>query len=182
MTQYQPDEPFRGEHEAGGESAGLARCARHPAIETGLACGRCSTYICPRCMIPTPVGARCPDCARVTTLPTYDVQPSYAGKAMLAGLISGVVVGFIWWFVLDNLAVPFLPWLLSFAAGYVIGEAVSRSTNRKRGQTLALIAGAGTAAAIIVVIVMSSPNSVGDWLFLLIFGGLAGYVAVNRVR
>ena len=182
MTNYQPDEPFRRDTDAGGDAAGLARCPRHPAIETGLACGRCSTYICPRCMIPTPVGARCPDCARVTTLPTYDVQPSYAGKALTAGLISGVVAGFIWWFILDNLSVFLLPYLVSFAAGYVIGEAISLSTNRKRGQTLALIAGASTVAALIVVIALSRPNSAGDWLFLLIFGGLAGYVAVNRVR
>ncbi len=182
MTDYQPQEHFPHEQEGGG-AAGLARCARHPTIETGLACGRCATYICPRCMIPTPVGARCPDCARVTRLPTYDVQPSFATRASMAGLITGVVVGFIWWFILNNLGgVPFLPWLVSVAAGYVIGEAISRSTNRKRGQTLALIAGISVGAAVIVLLLMLKPSSAQAWLYALIYAGIAGYVAVNRVR
>lgn len=38
-------------------------CARHPTTETMLRCGRCDTPICPRCMIHSGVGIRCPDCA-----------------------------------------------------------------------------------------------------------------------
>ncbi len=38
-------------------------CARHSKTETLLRCGRCSTPICPRCMVQSGVGIRCPDCA-----------------------------------------------------------------------------------------------------------------------
>jgi hypothetical protein len=48
-------------------------CSRHPKVETGLKCGRCGTPICPRCMVYTPVGIRCPDCAN-TPIPTVGVD------------------------------------------------------------------------------------------------------------
>lgn len=38
-------------------------CARHQQVETMLRCGRCETPICPRCMVHSGVGIRCPDCA-----------------------------------------------------------------------------------------------------------------------
>ncbi len=39
------------------------RCSRHANIETDLSCGRCGTPICPRCLVQTDVGIRCPRCA-----------------------------------------------------------------------------------------------------------------------
>jgi membrane associated rhomboid family serine protease len=43
------------------------RCYRHPDRETGVSCSNCGRPICPDCMTSTPVGMRCPDCARQTT-------------------------------------------------------------------------------------------------------------------
>jgi len=37
-------------------------CYRHPTVETGLRCNRCSKPICPKCAQRGPVGFRCPDC------------------------------------------------------------------------------------------------------------------------
>ena len=42
-------------------------CYRHPNRETGVSCSNCGRPICPACMTTTPVGMRCPDCARQTT-------------------------------------------------------------------------------------------------------------------
>jgi membrane associated rhomboid family serine protease len=42
-------------------------CYRHPNRETGVSCSNCGRPICPECMTSTPVGMRCPDCARQTT-------------------------------------------------------------------------------------------------------------------
>lgn len=42
-------------------------CYRHPDRETGVACSSCGRPICPDCMTPTPVGMRCPECARQRT-------------------------------------------------------------------------------------------------------------------
>jgi membrane associated rhomboid family serine protease len=45
----------------------MATCYRHPSRETGVACSSCGRPICPDCMTPTPVGMRCPECARERT-------------------------------------------------------------------------------------------------------------------
>jgi membrane associated rhomboid family serine protease len=42
-------------------------CYRHPDRETGVSCSSCSRPICTDCMIPTPVGMRCPECAKQRT-------------------------------------------------------------------------------------------------------------------
>ncbi|HEX8975398.1 MAG TPA: rhomboid family intramembrane serine protease [Solirubrobacteraceae bacterium] len=45
----------------------MAVCYRHPSRETGVSCSSCGRPICPDCMTPTPVGMRCPECARDRT-------------------------------------------------------------------------------------------------------------------
>src|SRR5215210_368198 len=42
----------------------MASCYRHPGRETNVSCSSCARPICPDCMISTPVGMRCPECAR----------------------------------------------------------------------------------------------------------------------
>jgi membrane associated rhomboid family serine protease len=42
-------------------------CYRHPKRETGVRCSNCERPICPDCMTSTPVGMRCPECARQST-------------------------------------------------------------------------------------------------------------------
>jgi len=45
----------------------MAVCYRHPGRETSVGCSNCGRPICPDCMTSTPVGMRCPDCARQRT-------------------------------------------------------------------------------------------------------------------
>jgi membrane associated rhomboid family serine protease len=58
----------------------MATCYRHHNRETGVSCSNCGNPICPDCMTPTPVGMRCPDCARqktpVRTLRSMAVEPT----------------------------------------------------------------------------------------------------------
>jgi membrane associated rhomboid family serine protease len=42
----------------------METCYRHPNRETGVRCSNCERPICPDCMTTTPVGMRCPECAR----------------------------------------------------------------------------------------------------------------------
>ncbi|MBA3326804.1 MAG: rhomboid family intramembrane serine protease [Solirubrobacterales bacterium] len=44
-----------------------SNCYRHSDRETGVSCSSCGRPICPDCMTPTPVGMRCPECARQKT-------------------------------------------------------------------------------------------------------------------
>jgi hypothetical protein len=114
------------------------KCARHPDIETDLRCGKCLAPICPKCMVQTPVGARCPKCAALKKLPVFEIPTIFYIRAIASGLATAAVVGAIWPFI------PFGGFFLFFIAlvvGYAIGEAVSLATNRKRGPGLQIIAG-----------------------------------------
>lgn len=58
----------------------MATCYRHPSRETGVSCSNCGKPICPDCMTSTPVGMRCPDCARqkqrVQTMRSLHADPT----------------------------------------------------------------------------------------------------------
>src|SRR4051812_5743515 len=60
-------------------SLAMATCYRHPNRETGVSCSNCGNPICPDCMTPTPVGMRCPNCAkqrtRTQSLQSMAVEP-----------------------------------------------------------------------------------------------------------
>jgi membrane associated rhomboid family serine protease len=63
----------------------MATCYRHPNRETGVSCSNCGRPICPDCMTATPVGMRCPECAKQRTRVTrgaagpgrYDAPATY---------------------------------------------------------------------------------------------------------
>ena len=59
----------------------MATCYRHTNRETNVACSNCGRPICPDCMTVTPVGMRCPDCARQRTQARHIVPGLRAGAA-----------------------------------------------------------------------------------------------------
>jgi membrane associated rhomboid family serine protease len=65
----------------------MAVCYRHKDRETGVSCSNCGNPICPDCMTATPVGMRCPDCARQRT-PVRTVQNVYAQPTVTYVLIA----------------------------------------------------------------------------------------------
>jgi membrane associated rhomboid family serine protease len=71
-------------------------CYRHPDRETGVSCSSCGRPICPDCMTPTPVGMRCPECARQRTKvvrnPTGTPSQFSAFPATIALIAVNVVV------------------------------------------------------------------------------------------
>jgi hypothetical protein len=110
------------------------RCARHPNTETVLRCGRCETPICARCQIPTPVGARCPDCAQVKRFAIM-LKPLELVRAIAFGVGAAAAGTVLYFFI------PIIGPLISFALiGFVTGEAASVGANRKRVRELAPIA------------------------------------------
>jgi hypothetical protein len=113
------------------------RCARHPNTETVLRCGRCDTPICPRCLVGTPVGARCPTCAGVKRFATV-LKPRDLVRAVAYGVgvsAAGTIV-----LALIPLLAFLGPLIEYMVIGFVTGEAVSRGANRKRARELAPIA------------------------------------------
>jgi hypothetical protein len=160
------------------------RCATHPEVETNLRCGKCGQPICPRCMVQTPVGARCPECAKLYKLPTYRVSATYYLRAGGTALGMAIVCGLVWGVINDFVSFFYLNLILAGAAGYAIGEVVSLSVNRKRSRWLAVL---GSIAVVISYLVNifsfgSLPFSPLRIIFDLVALGIGIYVAVNRLR
>ena len=88
------------------------QCAQHPKIETSLTCGKCEKPICPKCLVQTPVGIRCKECANLKSLPTYQVTTSYYFKAIGVGIGMGIICGLAWWAL--YLFIPFISILRFF--------------------------------------------------------------------
>jgi hypothetical protein len=161
------------------------QCAEHPKIETNLTCGKCEKPICPKCMVQTPVGIRCKECANVKSLPTYQIPTLYYLRASGAGIGIGIICGLAWWAV--YLILPFFFILRFFVAagvGYAIGEIISISVNRKRGIGLAVIGGISAALSFIIANVLLIPLSWNDLrsiLFGLLVLAVTIFMAVRRL-
>lgn len=160
------------------------KCAYHPDVETNLRCGKCGKPICPKDMVQTPVGVRCPDCAKLRKLPTFQVSSRYYIRAAGAGVGVAIVCGVIWW-AIDGL-IPFfsLNLLLAPAAGYAISEVISLSVNRKRGKGLAAIAGVAVVISYLFAFLVLGklPFGLFNILYHLVALALGIFVAVTRLR
>ncbi len=169
------------------------KCSYHPGVETDLRCGKCDKPICPRCLVETPVGARCPDCARSPKLPTFRLSRRYylmaVGAALGMAIVSGAAWGAIEW------VVPFfsLNLLLAPGAGYVIGDVTSLATNRKRGTGLAIIGGSAVVISYLVSLWFTAflsgvsfsgalPSTPVNIIYHIIALVLGIFVAVTRLR
>ena len=168
-----------------GEDAGVSYCNWHPETETRLFCGHCGKSMCTACMVQVPVGIRCRECGRPERLPTYDVQPTYLLRAIgVAAAVS--IVGGLLWLLLNMIfgGVPFISSILGLGIAYAIGELISRAVNRKRGVTLAWIAGTAMVVAYMIsggFLHLFSTNFI-NVLFSLLFLAIAVYTAASRVR
>lgn len=113
---------------------GQVPCTYHPKTMTGLRCSRCGKPICPQCGVRTPVGLRCPDCAGVRGLPTYQTSGNVLVKATGVGALVAIAVGVLWGFI------PDWGFYLSLLLGFGVAEAMARAANNKRGRDLQVIA------------------------------------------
>ena len=160
------------------------KCATHPDIETNLKCGKCGKPICLKCMVQSPVGARCPQCANVSKLPTFRVSGSHyltgAGVALGMAIVTGLA-----WGAIDGI-MPFfyLGLILAGAVGYAIGEVVSLSVNRKRGIWLAVFGSVAVVISYLVNILTFGGLPYGALRILidLLAIGIGIYTTVSRLR
>lgn len=160
------------------------KCAAHPDIETNLRCGKCGTPVCPRCMVPGPVGVRCPQCARVTKLPTFKVSGGYYLRGGGVALVMAVVTGLVWGAIDGVMPYFYLGLILAGAAGYAIGEVVSLSVNRKRGTWLAILGGTAVVISYLVNIFTFGglPHGAIQIVIDILAVGIGVSVAVIRLR
>jgi hypothetical protein len=164
------------------------QCATHPAIETELACSRCGKAICSRCLIHTPVGARCRECANVRRIPTYNISGLLFARAVSAGLGAGAAIGVAWWwFDAYRIIYVFFGVLLGIAIGYAVGEGVAIAANRRAGPPLQAIAVAGVVLAYVIRsgLLLSVDGYAARFVFDLgsaVAAGIACFIAAGRLR
>jgi hypothetical protein len=165
-------------------------CATHPDVETNLRCGKCGKLICPKCMVTTPVGARCRECAKLYVLPTYRISTVYYLRAVGAALGTAIVIGLAWGFLRYYAGGfgPVVSLVVGYGAGWAIAWATGLAVNRKRGMWLAVIGG------LAVVLCFSVVELVNAWQYggflwrgypisLTVLGAVLGVVvAVYRLR
>jgi len=160
------------------------KCSYHPDVEPELRCGKCGKPICPKCLVETPVGARCPDCARPTRLPTFQFSAKHYLIAAGTALGLAIVFGFIWGAIRAFLPIIWLDLLLAAGVGFVISELVGRAVNRKRGKWLALIGALAIVASYLVSIpgnMLFKYDAVFHWLDIASIA-IGIFVAVIRLR
>lgn len=166
------------------------QCTRHPSVETELACGKCGTPICPRCLYHSPVGVRCRECANIRRLPMYQISATYLLRGAGAALVAGAVVGGLWGLLLPFGVSFFFGLILGLGVGYGVGGAVSAAVNRKVGPPLQVLAAIGVVEAYLVrsAILASRLRHVGfadvvtDDVFGYLVVVLGVVIAIGRLR
>ena len=98
-------------------------CSFHPGVETGVRCTECGRYICPKDMVDTPVGYKCPICAKPAASQYRVVKPGQLLRAILAGAAVGIAGGLV-------LAVVRL---LGIFGGLLWGVATAEAARRASG-------------------------------------------------
>ncbi len=131
------------------EAASALRCAAHPGTVTYLRCGQCGTPICPRCLVMTPVGAKCARCARARLQPVFVLQPLDVLGAALVTLIVALVLGGVGAAVVH--AVPLAAIAFPFASGLTLGSLVRLVVGKKRGLALKVVVGIGVVVSFVLL-------------------------------
>ena len=158
----------------------VAYCERHPDTETELRCGRCEALICPRCLVHTPGGVRCPDCAQLRRPPMYELSAGHYLRAALVSAALAVAFGLAGAILLPpgpaaGLFTLIIALIAGSAAGSAAAAAITRVTGGKRGMAMQLSAVAtfAGAAALRLLLTDSFDGATRD-----VAGALALIVAV----
>ncbi|MCA1791744.1 MAG: B-box zinc finger protein [Thioalkalivibrio sp.] len=169
-------------------------CANHPKRETYVRCSSCGKPICTDCMVYSPVGIKCKECARLPRSARLVFGPDRWIRSIAAATAGGAVVGSFYYLLLSAVGFFFLAFLIGAGVGYVMGELVLRAAKHHRGVEPAAIAVAGTVWAFIFPPVLSAALRFGLSLDAVLFGfsrgavvnwlvmAVAGYFAWQRVR
>jgi hypothetical protein len=145
----------------------MAECSFHPGTETNVRCVECDRYICPKDMVPTPVGYKCKECAKQLPSARRTVKP----RQLVAALIAADVIGIGGAFLIAVTGMRF--WLVGLLLGVLTGEAARRASGGHRTGSIAAAAG-------ISVILGALIFNLGYLTMVLGAGAAVVYVMQNR--
>lgn len=163
-------------------------CETHPDVESELRCGRCERLICPRCLVYTPGGVRCRDCAQLRRPPMYELGTQHYVRGTAAALGVGVALGLVGGLLLPpGSRFAFFGLLLALfagsGAGSLMAEAITRATRGKRGLSVQWMAVNGMLVAGVVRLAVSGEFDMFTRdVFGLVAVGIAMAVAWGRLR
>lgn len=109
-------------------------CVCGSGIITRLRCSRCDKPICPQCMVGSPVGYRCQECAAGRPSAIYATSTPLFLRAIGVGLAVAVGVGVLWGYF------PEWEFYLALLLGFGVVEAMARAANYRRGGDLMVAA------------------------------------------
>jgi hypothetical protein len=153
-------------------------CYRHPDRETRVTCATCGRPICTECMVPTEVGIKCPDDARLPRGARAGVMKGgQIAKSLLAGAAVALLGALAVYFVLPQIG--FGRFILSAAAGWGAGTFVYRAGGRNGGPVAMVISGVSVAIAFTPSLVLSILS--GNFPILLVLPALVavGFAVYN---
>jgi hypothetical protein len=164
-----------------------AVCYRHPGRETAVSCASCERPICTDCMVYTPVGIKCPECARLPRSAIVRLRPDRALRAVGAAAAGGLVLGF--GILLLQAAVGlFFTLILGYLIGIAMSGIVLWGSGRYRSPTTGLIAIGGCVWTYVVPYVLFYGVDVGEvarsasLAWVVIGAAIACYVAYTRTQ
>lgn len=169
-------------------------CLRHPGVLSNLRCGRCNDLICPQCMVQSPVGARCPDCANIGQAPIFRATSVELARMIGLSLIAAAAFGFgyavaVW--VMWKVGIPFriavvVSSVIVGMSGAPLGDIVRRAGKYKLDKRLRAVAAATVLLAWLFAQFAIGWLGVGGLIFVNIVSylglGVGVYIAMNRVR
>lgn len=161
-------------------------CINHPKRETAVCCSKCGCPICTSCMIQTPVGMRCRQCAGLRKLPQHQVG---SGLLLRSGA-AGLTVSTATWLAVG--VIPYLRFFLAIFVGFAVGEVMTRAARRRSNRVLEAVAVAAVIAGWVIAeavygstnrallsALISQPTVVVSALIPL---AIASFVAVVKLR
>jgi hypothetical protein len=153
-------------------------CYRHPDRETRVSCATCGRPICTECMVPTEVGIKCPEDARLPRgARTGVMKGNQIAKSLLAGAAVALLGALVVFFVLPQIG--FGRFILSAAAGWGAGIFVHRAGGRNGGPIAMAISGVSVAMAFVPSLVLAVMN--GNFPIFLVLPALVavGFAVYN---
>ena len=112
----------------------MPECAFHPGVETEVRCSECERPICPKDMVPTPVGYKCKICAKPVRSQYSVVKPDQLVRAIVVGGAVGVGIGIVLAFL------PFGGIFMGFLWGAATAEAARRASGGHREWAIGIVA------------------------------------------
>jgi len=154
------------------------RCYRHPDRETRVSCATCGRPICTECMVPTEVGIKCPDDARLPRGARAGVMKrGQIVRSFLAGVAVALLGAVVVYYVLPQIGFGRL--IISALAGWGAGLFVHRAGGRNGGPLAMTISGVAVALAFAPALV--GPLLNGFFPFRMLFPALVavGFAVYN---